>query len=166
MIIVKDYLLPCLWAFLSSLVFCGIFNVKDKKVIFFSALGGGLGWFAYLISAPSGSVVMQNLIAAITVALFSEFMSRILKAPSTVFLVIGVLPMVPGGGIYYTMEYGVQGNTEMFIEKGLETIAVAGAIAVGVSVASAIFRLYAHFQHQQFKQRENMVIRYDRHNNK
>ena len=54
----------------------------------------------------------------------------------------------------------------MFIEKGLETIAVAGAIAIGVSVASAIFRMYSYFQIQQFKQRENMVIRYDRDNNK
>ena len=131
-----------------------------------SALGGGLGWFAYLLAAPSESVVMQNFIAAVTVALFSEFMSRIFKAPSTVFLVIGVLPMVPGGGIYYTMEYGVQGNTAMFIEKGLETISIAGAIAVGVSIASALFRLYSYFQTQQFKQRENMVIRYDRNNNK
>lgn len=162
----KEIFLPCLWAFLSSFVFCGIFNVKDKRIILVSALGGGLGWFVYLICAPFASVVMQNLIAAITVALYSEFMSRIFKTPSTVFLVIGVLPMVPGGGIYYTMEYGVQGNTQMFIEKGLETIAVAGAIAVGVSVASAIFRLYSYFQAQQFKQRENMVIRYDRNNNK
>ncbi|MBQ9845339.1 MAG: threonine/serine exporter family protein [Oscillospiraceae bacterium] len=162
----KDIFLPCLWAFLSSLVFCGIFNVRDKKIILISAFGGGLGWFAYLLSAPLGSVVMQNLIAAITVALFSEFMSRIFKTPSTVFLVIGVLPMVPGGGIYYTMEYGVQGNTAMFIEKGLETISIAGAIAVGVSIASAIFRLYTYFQQQQFRQRENMVIKYDRDNNK
>lgn len=162
----KDIFLPVLWAFLSSLVFCGILNVKDKKVLLVAAFGGGLGWFVYLISAPVESVVMQNLIAAVTVALYSEFMSRMLKAPSTVFLVIGVLPMVPGGGIYYTMEYGVQGNTQMFIEKGLETIAVAGAIAVGVSVASAIFRMYSYFQKQQFKQRENMVIKYDRHNNK
>lgn len=162
----KDLFLPCLWAFLSSLVFCGIFNVKDKTIILISALGGGLGWFAYLVSAPLESVVMQNLIAAITVALFSEFMSRIFKTPSTVFLVIGVLPMVPGGGIYYTMEYWILGNTQMFIEKGLETVAVAGAIAIGVSIASAIFRFYAYMQNQQFKQREKMVIRYDRNNNK
>ena len=163
---IKQIFLPCLWAFLSSLTFCGIFNVKDKKIIFIAALGGGIGWFAYLISAPVGSVVMQNLIAATTVALFSEFMSRIFKTPSTVFLVIGVLPMVPGGGIYYTMEYCIKGNTEMFISKGLETMAVAGAIAIGVSIASAIFRFYSYMQHKQFKQRTDMVIRYDRNNNK
>ena len=162
----RELVLPCLWAFLSSLVFCGIFNVKDRKIMFIAALGGGLGWMVYLLAASTESVIMQNLLAAITVALFSEFMSRILKTPSTVFLVIGVLPMVPGGGIYYTMEYGVQGNTEMFISKGLETIAVAGAIAIGVSIASAIFRFYAYMQNQQLKQRTNMVIRYDRNNNK
>ena len=162
----KEIVLPCVWAFLSSLTFCGIFNVKDKKIILISAFGGGLGWLAYLLAAPLNSVVMQNLIAAVTVALFAEFMSRIFKTPSTVFLVIGVLPMVPGGGIYYTMEYGIKGDTQRFIEKGLETIAVAGAIAIGVSIASAIFRFYAYMHSQQIKQRTNMVIKYDRDNNK
>ena len=129
-------------------------------------MGGGLGWFVYILSLPLNSAVMQSFFAAITVALFSEFMARMLKTPSTVFLVIGVLPMVPGGGIYYTMEYGVQGNTQMFIEKGIETIAIAGAIAVGVSMASAIFRLYSYIQNRQFKNREDKVVKYDRDNNK
>lgn len=162
----KEYLLPCVWAFLSSFVFCGILNLKDKKIMLVAALGGGLGWLVYLLAAPLGSVVMQNLLAAITVALFAEFMSRIFKTPSTIFLVVGVLPMVPGGGIYYTMEYGVQGNTQMFIEKGMETFAIAGAIAIGVSIASAIFRFYSAVKNQQLTQRSNMVEKYDRYNNK
>lgn len=160
---IESYLLPCLWAVLSSIAFCGILNVKDIKIMLIAAFGGGLGWLAYLLAAPLNSVVAQNLVAAVTVALFSEFMSRICKAPSTVFLVVGILPMVPGGGIYYTMEYGVQGNTEMFIEKGIETFAIAGAIAIGVSLASAIFRFYSYNKTQRLK-RLNRVKEDDRDN--
>ena len=53
------------------------------------------------------------------------------KAPVTGFLTIGILPLVPGGGIYYTMEYCVSGQTSQFIETGIHTFAIAGALAVG-----------------------------------
>ncbi|MEG1896309.1 MAG: threonine/serine exporter family protein, partial [Oscillospiraceae bacterium] len=97
----------------------------------------------YLFSAVFGSDIIQNLLAAFAVALFSELMARVFKTPATVFLIIGILPMVPGGGIYYTMEYCVSGNTAMFLEKGLHTFAIAGAIAVGVSLASSIVRIFS-----------------------
>ncbi|MEG2082581.1 MAG: hypothetical protein RR011_05075 [Oscillospiraceae bacterium] len=41
------------------------------------------------------------------------------------------------------MEYCVSGNTAMFLEKGLHTFAIAGAIAVGVSLASSIVRIFS-----------------------
>lgn len=143
-----DYILPCIYAFLASLSFCVILSVKDYKIALIASLGGTLGWMAYLVSADFANIVVQNLIAAVTAALFAEFISRKLKTPATVFLIVGILPLVPGGGIYYTMEYLIQGNNEMFIAKGLETLAIAGAIAVGVSIASAIYRFYAYTVNQ------------------
>ena len=104
-------------------------------------MGGGIAWVVYLLCAPSGSVIFQNLMAAVSVAIFSEIMARVFKTPSTVFLIVGILPMVPGGGIYYTMEYCIQGNMPMFLEKLVSTLGVAGAIAVGVSLVSSVVRI-------------------------
>ena len=137
-----EYVYPCLVAFAASFVFCTILNVKNIKVALVASLNAGAGWLIYLVSGLFLGIVGQNLIAATVVALFAEFISRVMKTPSTIFIIVGILPMVPGGGIYYTMEYCIQGNTEMFISKGMQTLAVAGAIAVGVSFASAIYRFY------------------------
>ncbi len=139
-----DYIVPCIYAFFACFAFCLVFIIKDKNVILISCLGGSLGWFAYLLAGQFMSVVSQNLVAAIVVGLFAEIMSRVMKAPATIFLIIGILPMVPGGGIYYTMEYAVYGNTEMFLEKGLQTFAISAAIAFGVSISSSIFRLFRY----------------------
>ena len=62
------------------------------------------------------------------------------------FLTIGILPLVPGGGIYYTMEYCVSGQTSQFIETGIHTFAIAGALAVGVLIVSSLVRLF-HMMH-------------------
>ena len=145
---IMEYIYPCLVAFAASFVFCVVLNVKDIKVALVASIGAGAGWLIYLVSGSFVGVVGQNLIAAVAVALFAEFISRIMKTPSTIFIIVGILPMVPGGGIYYTMEYCIQGNNEMFISKGLQTLAVAGAIAVGVSIASAIYRFYTHTKKQ------------------
>ena len=49
--------------------------------------------------------------------------------------------MVPGGGIYYTMKYCIEGNMDMFVSKLITTLGVAGAIAVGVSLVSSVVRI-------------------------
>lgn len=61
-------------------------------------------------------------------------------------MTIGILPLVPGGGIYYTMEYCVSGQTELFIETGIHTFAIAGALAVGVLIVSSLVRLFQMMQ--------------------
>lgn len=156
-----NFLLPCLNAFFACAGFCVIFNIKNLKIAAVASFGGAFGWFIYLICAGFGSDIVQNLIAAVAVALFSEGMARVFKTPATIFLIIGILPMVPGGGIYYTMEYCIMGNTAMFIEKGLHTFAIAGAIAVGVSLAASIVRICTNANNQRWKKE----IKYDRDNN-
>lgn len=156
---IETYFIPCFNAFFASMAFAMIFNVRDIKVLALSSFTAAFGWFVYLISAGAFNVVGQNLMASVAVALVSEFLSRIMKTPSTIFIIIGIIPFVPGGGIYYTMEYCVKGDTQMFLEKGLETFAVAGAIAIGVSIASSIFRFYIYGKNKRQKRIES----YDRH---
>lgn len=140
----SGYIYQCFIAFAASFVFCIILNVKDKKIAFVASIGAALGWLVYLVAGNFVGIVGKNLLAAITAALFAEIVARKMKTPATVFIIVGILPMVPGGGIYYTMEYCIHGNNEMFLTKGMETLAVAGAIAVGVSFAAAIYRVYMH----------------------
>ena len=51
-----------------------------------------------------GSDIFQCFIATVVVSIYSEILARKCKAPTTCFQIVSILPLVPGGGIYYTME--------------------------------------------------------------
>ncbi|MGX8700457.1 threonine/serine exporter family protein [Caproiciproducens sp.] len=133
--------LPCLWAFCACVPFGAVMNLRGKTLIF-ASVGGGIGWVFYLLSSPVQNDIMQYFIATIAISVYAEMMARILKMPVTGFLLVSLLPMVPGGGIYYTMEYCVIGNNSMFIETGLHTLGIAGALAMGILLVSSIVRLW------------------------
>ena len=109
--------------------------------------GGALGWLVYLLAnLAGGNDLISYFLAAMAIAIYSEIMARIRKYPVTSYLVISFLPLVPGAGIYNTMEYAIQGNTEMFLSQGLHTLGIAGCIAVGVLVVSSTVRMVVTFK--------------------
>ena len=64
---------------------------------------------------------------------------------ATVYIVSGVIPFVPGGGMYETMLYSTLGNMDAAARTGFQTLSAAAAIAVGIAVASSVARLAARF---------------------
>ncbi len=120
---------------------CLVFNVRGK-LIFFTSLGGAIGWFIYLLFSPLQNDIVQFFIATVVITVYSEVMARVHKVPVTGYLLIALLPMVPGGGIYYTMEYCIAGNTQMFLETGLHTLGIAGSLALGILLVSSLNRLW------------------------
>lgn len=143
-------LLPCLYAVLACVAFCLILNQRGLLLVV-SSLGGGVGWAVCLLCAFTGSDIVQYFVGAMAVAFYAEVMARVIKAPATGFLVVGILPFVPGGGIYYTMEYCLSGDTQQFLSTGIHTFGVAGAVAVGLLLASSLVRLVLPIFHKKEK---------------
>ena len=54
--------------------------------------------------------------------------------------------MIPGAGVYYTMNYAVQGQMEAFANKGMFTAAIASVMAVGILLGSTAFRMYSDWK--------------------
>ena len=127
--------------FVACVGFAIIFNIHGPG-IFICALGGMISWAVYCLSIYLGSdIFTAYFFAAVVAAIYSETMARIRKYPAISYLVIAIFPLIPGAGIYYTTNYLVRGDGEMFAQKGLETIGVAGVIAVGILMVSTIVRL-------------------------
>jgi uncharacterized membrane protein YjjB (DUF3815 family) len=142
--ILTDYALPILYAFLGSGGFAAIFNIHREGILI-CAFGGGLGWLFYLLSAPLvQSDITQTFVAAVVISIYAEVMSRIRKCPVSGYQLVAIFPLVPGGGIYYTMEYAIMGDTDQFLTSFLHTLGIAGALAVGVLLVSSTVRM-AHF---------------------
>jgi len=144
---IQELLLPCLYAFLASVAFAVLFNIHGFGIVI-CGIGGMLGWLAYLLTVPYyQSPILPNFFAGLTISIFAELMSRIRKCPVTGYLLVAFFPLVPGGGIYYTMNYFLNGQTDLALAKGLETFGIAGAIAIGVFLGSSLMRLIFDLHH-------------------
>ena len=121
--------------------FCILFNVHGRGLVL-CIIGGAAAWMVYLLCGALGcDVYAANLFAAVFAALYAEIMARVRKCPATPYLVIATIPMLPGAGVYYTMSLGLEGSMMASVAKGLQTIGIAGSLAVGILLVSTVFRL-------------------------
>ena len=138
----KEWLLPIVSAALGSLSFAMFFGVRSRK-LWFSLLGGVLNWGLYLLAMKKMGLpaTMAYALGAAAGTLYAEILARIVKTPVTVFVITSVIPMVPGGALYYTMLGLLQGDKATFVDRGLYTLSAAGAMAQGIFAATMLFRL-------------------------
>ena len=134
--ILYDYALPCLCAFLACLGFTLVFNIHGMGKLI-CGVGGALGWLVYLLA---GSTIFAAFLAAAAIGTFSEVMSRVRRCPVTGYVLVALLPLVPGGGVYYAMRHCVAGETDAVLRTLLHTFGMAAALAVGAMLASSVFR--------------------------
>ena len=130
------YILPCFCAFWACVGFTLMFNIHGLGKLI-AGLGGALGWLVYLLA---GSTIFAVCLAAAAIGVFAEVMSRVRHCPVTGYVLVALLPLVPGGGIYYAMRHCVAGETEAFLNTLLHTLGMAAALAVGAMLASSVFR--------------------------
>ena len=82
-------------------------------------------------------------------------MLPIVDRPAISYLVVSVFPLLPGGGIYYTMSHAVHGDIVQFSQKGMQTVSIAGAMAVGILMISTLFRLITTWRNERMKKLKN-----------
>ncbi|MDO4869019.1 MAG: threonine/serine exporter family protein [Bacillota bacterium] len=130
-----------LLALLATLGFSVIFRVPLKKIPA-CVLVGALGWITYIITVHYlGSPVAGCFTGACMVGMLSSICARCLKEASTIFIIPGILCLVPGSNIYKTMEALLLHNYENTAEIGVQTLFMAGAIAIGLLVIVTIVGL-------------------------
>ena len=146
--------LTCLYAFGGSMAFAIIMNIRRKK-LFFAAFGGFIAQFSFQLGQHFfNGDVFNCFLATLAIALYSEIMARLTASPTTIYLVVALIPLVPGGSIYYTMLSFLQGDTQTGIETGLYTLAIAGSLSMGIIIVSStsklIHRIRQNRETQQF----------------
>lgn len=127
-------------ATMGSMAFGIVYNVK-RKHLWTVALGGGVGWFLYSIFFRiSGSGFISYMAASMFATAYSELMARKRKAPAVVFLLPCLIPLVPGGGLYYSMSFTVLKDFAQSNAYMVSTAEAAFGIAAGIIVVSVIVR--------------------------
>ncbi len=126
---------------LGSMGFGILFNVRGIKLLI-SSVGGLLSWLLFvLFSKCIADESVNYFVIALIVSLFAEMMARVFKTPASTFITTSLIPLIPGGSLYYTMVYAFQQSFEVFSQKGIYTLKLAAALALGVIISNALMRI-------------------------
>ena len=138
---IYDLFVQIVLSFVGTIGFSIIFNVPIKELIY-CGVAGAFGWLVYQISITffADAAVAAIFLSAASVTIIARFISYRRKMPVLVYMIPGVIPMVPGAGIYYTMFYAVMGDYSEALLQGAHTLRTAGLIAVGLLVVLTLPR--------------------------
>lgn len=130
-------------AFIACLGFSLLFNVQGFGMVL-CALGSVLAWAGYIFTLQfGGGSLLAYFLSSVIASGYAEIMARVRKYPAISYLVIAILPFIPGASVYYTMTHAVRGDMATFSEVGLRTLAITGVIAVGILLVSTCFRVWS-----------------------
>lgn len=116
------------------------FSMYRSNIIQHVELPVWQGGFCYLAMCQVTTVALASFVGTLAVVLISRIFTVRKKCPITIFLFPGIIPLVPGAGIYYTAYYLVTGQMSLAAVKGLEAVKIAFAIVLGIIFVVSIPR--------------------------
>lgn len=137
------YFIQILTGTLGAFGFAILYNLRGTKLLI-ATLGGALSWGTYLFFGIwFHSEPLRYFFAAIAVTIYAEIFARIKKTPTSTFLIVPMIPLIPGGVLYYTMSYALKNDWNNFVTSAFYTIKLAMALAVGIIVVSTLVRMFS-----------------------
>ncbi len=120
-----------------SLIFC-----VPRRFLIWAGFTGAAGWCVYQGHLTTGAGEMPAMfLAALLVAVISHLFARRFRAPVSIFLVPGVLPLVPGVGMYRIVYYILQEESATAGYYFLYTLQMAGMIAIAIFITDTLFKI-------------------------
>ena len=137
-----DAVIQVLTAFLGTLGFGITFNSRGKKLLY-AALGGGLSWALFLfLGLFWEGEPLRYFIVSVTIAGYAEVLARICKTPASTFCILSLIPLIPGGGLYYSADSALSGDLAQFVQKALATLELTVALSLGIVLVAAFAKFF------------------------
>ena len=127
-----ESVMQIIWAGVGSLGFCLLFNVRGARIPYV-VVCAMVTWMIYLIADAAGeSVFVCSMVSTVFATIFSEMLAHGLKAPVTAFLMPVLIPLVPGGGLYYTVYNLITGDNVLMRSYANDTVMTCLGIVLGI----------------------------------
>lgn len=115
-----------------------------RKYVYLSGCVGAVGGLVYALCTDllHTGTVSASFWSAFAIALMSHTFARLFKAPVTLFLIAGILPTVPGAGMYRIVYYIILGEMDKAGYYLIQTLEIAGVIALAIFLMDSLFRVF------------------------
>ncbi len=135
----KELLVNVLCPFLATVAYVALFNVPRRYYVS-CGITGIISWLVYLGASAGMSPAAASFLAALVAVFLSRMLTVRMKCPITIFLLAGIIPLVPGAGIYYTAYYLVTNQLALAAKTGVGAVKVAFGIVLGIAFVVSIPR--------------------------
>lgn len=117
-------------AFAGTVAFGFLFGIPSRY-FGYCGLCGAVAWGVYVLPLW-GSGVIASFAATVMLTFLSRLLAVWKRCPVTVFLIAGLIPLVPGVGLYWTFYYLVTNQMEQMSSTGLSAVKSACAIVLAI----------------------------------
>lgn len=123
-------------AFIGTFAFAILFGVPRPQYATCGIIGA-IGWAAFLIMTRAGiaGTMVSITFSTVLICLMSRMVAVWDKCPSTVYLLCGIFPLVPGAGIFWFTYYLVAEKFRLSMTTGFNAGMAAIAIVLGIILA-------------------------------
>ncbi len=137
-----NFISAFIFSFLATAAF-GILFYAPRRSLLVSGVIGAVGWVVFVLLRHhlDYNSFFANFAATVIIALGSEFAARIFKQPVTIFVIPGIIPLVPGLGMYQGMTKIIEKSFEDGMSVLLTAATDAAAIALGMMFMTSAFRV-------------------------
>lgn len=132
---VVSILTQSLFIFLSTIGFSILFNVKFSELLYCGFTGLVCFVFYKCIYVYLNQEFMGVIIGTFVATCISRRLAFKRKAPVTVYVIPAIIPLVPGGSVYLTMNSIIFSKYADVIKYSYQIITLAGGIVIGMSIA-------------------------------
>lgn len=138
---ILDLIIGAAGAFGGTVGLSLLLNAPPRSILP-ASLTGMLGQLVYMLlfKYMGQSLIFSYFFATVVIAVICEVCARVMRMPSTIFLLSALVPLVPGYSFYAMLLALVQDNGMQAARCGMEAIQIVAAIAVGSAVTSVLFR--------------------------
>ena len=90
--------------------------------------------------------MIYSFTAAALISICSEVLARRLKQPAIIFVIPGILPLVPGVGLYQTVYAIMFKKYSIAATVGTKSVIVSIGIALGILIVASLSRVFNFYQ--------------------
>ncbi|GGI39411.1 threonine/serine exporter family protein [Mammaliicoccus stepanovicii] len=135
-----------IFSFGASLLFALLFS-SPKHLLLPAGLVGGIGWIMFKLGLGlDTSDIQSSFIGGFFVGIMSHMMSRRYLSPVILFIVPGIIPLVPGGTAYEAIKNLVLNDYHEALITMIKVALISSSIALGLLISDLLSKIYFKYQ--------------------
>ncbi len=140
--LILDGFIKLISSFVGTLGFA-IFMHAPKRAWFPASAIGGVAYLLYWALQEFGvAEPMAIFIGALLGSILGQYLARRMRMIATIFVLLSMIPLVPGLGLYRCMHFLAQEMYGAGADAGVRAMVDIVMIALGLAVGNFIFRVF------------------------